>query len=186
MTVIHTARAGLRPFTQGDAERLYDIRSRPDVARWLGDPTPWPDLAFTHDKIDRWRGDVDLGPGCGAWAIDPHDGATFVGTVNVKPLDGRDGEHEMGWCLHPDAVGHGWAREAAAAALDHALAAGIPRVWAIMWAHNEPSVRVATAIGLHDQGVRLDPWYGTTDDPWSRMFCTDPGAADELGLAVFA
>ena len=181
MTVLRTPRATLRPFTAADAERLFDLRRRPDVARWLGDPTPWPDLATTHDRIAEWQAVTSADDPFGVWAIAPDDGDPVAGHVSLRRLPDLD-EVEVGWTLHPDATGHGWAREAAAAVLAHATGEGVARVWAIMWAHNDASARVARALGLHDHGVRRDPWYGTDADPWSLMFCTDPTAADDLDL----
>lgn len=57
--------------------------------------------------------------------------------------------------------------------LAHGLARGVPRIWAIMWAHNGRSARVCRAIGMTDLGVVEDPWYGTPEDPLSRMFRSD-------------
>ena len=105
---------------------------------------------------------------------DALDGAGVpVGTASMARLPNDDVEVEIGWNLHPDAVGHGWAREAAAAVLARAFEHGLARVWAIMWPHNERSAAVARAIGMIDLGVRPDPWYGEPEFPDSLMFRAD-------------
>jgi RimJ/RimL family protein N-acetyltransferase len=57
--------------------------------------------------------------------------------------------------------------------LDHARAERIETVWAVMWAHNEASAVVDIRAGMTDLGVLDDPWYGTAEDPKSRMFRID-------------
>lgn len=171
-----TERLWLRPWHPDEADRLFDIRRRTDVAKWLGDPTPWTERSLAATNIATWNA-ATLGPGpLGVWAIaaktEPDvDRATPFGTVKLGQLPGSD-EIEIGWYLHPDSTGQGFAAEAAAAVLGHALSGGVARVWAIMWAHNEPSARVATSIGMDDLGVIEDPWYGTDADPLSRIFRT--------------
>jgi RimJ/RimL family protein N-acetyltransferase len=71
-----------------------------------------------------------------------------------------DGEYEVGWHLHPDSAGDGYATEAAAAVLDDAFERGLEQVWCGMFPHNEPSARVALKLGLHEFGYGPDPWYG--------------------------
>ena len=54
--------------------------------------------------------------------------------------------------------------------LEHAADAGLTRVLAIMWPHNDASARVCRAIGMDELGVVADPWYGSPEDPDSLMF----------------
>lgn len=166
-----TPRLVLRPWRLDEAARLLDIRGRPEIARWLASAEPWPDLDRARTEITKWAAEL-VWP-LGAWAIVPRDTGVPAGTVTLKRLPDDDVEVEIGWVLHPDALGQGLAREAARAVLDHAFAHGIARVWAIMWPDNTPSARVAAAIGMTDLGVRPDPWYGDAQDPDSRKFRID-------------
>jgi RimJ/RimL family protein N-acetyltransferase len=69
------------------------------------------------------------------------------------------GEYEVGWWLHPDSAGQGYATEAASALLDDVFARGLPEVWCGMYVDNDASARVAGRLGLPFLGVRQDPWY---------------------------
>lgn len=169
--VIHTERLVLAPWREDEAAVLLDIRSRPSVAKWLSDPAPWTDLAQAETKIEEWHQRTRDKAPLGMWAIRPAAG-TPVGNVGLNRLPDDD-EVEIGWFLHPDATGHGYAREAAAAILARAFAAAVPRVWAIMWAENTASAAVAAGIGMDDLGVVEDPWYGTAEEPLSQMFRAD-------------
>ena len=68
---------------------------------------------------------------------------------------------EVGWHLHPDWQGRGYATEAARALLDAASAAGIEEVLALTDLDNERSQRVALRLGMTDEGT-TDRWNGLT------------------------
>lgn len=82
----------------------------------------------------------------------------------LKPLPGRDGvthtdDLEVGWHLHPDAQGHGYATEAARAVLAREFATGTRQVYAVVTPGNEPSIAVTRRLGMTHLGPRTD-WYG--------------------------
>ena len=188
---LRTARATIRHWLPSEAEILFDIRRRPDISQWLGDPTPWSSVAQASATLVQWREKATLAIPSSC-AIVPHDRGVPVGTISMNrmpvpgagdvPLtdadwlsdfgvvDGAPREVEIGWYLHPDAVGHGWASEAATAMLDHGWAHRLERIWAVMWAHNAPSAAVCRRIGMAELGVKIDPWYGSTQDATSRFF----------------
>jgi RimJ/RimL family protein N-acetyltransferase len=100
----------------------------------------------------------------GLWAIVPAGGDRDepIGTILLMPLeddDGPTGLVEVGWHLHPDHQGRGYATEAAGAVLDAAPAAGIEEVLALIDLDNVPSQRVALRLGMTDEGV-TDRWFG--------------------------
>ena len=86
-------------------------------------------------------------------------GSAQISRVSLPGHD-WDGEYEVGWHLHPDSAGHGYATEAAGAVLDDAFERGLEQVWCGMFPHNEPSARVALKLGLRELGYGPDPWYG--------------------------
>ncbi|HXH80673.1 GNAT family N-acetyltransferase [Nocardioides sp.] len=160
-----TARLMLRGYEPGDATRVLDIHRRPEVIRWLGNPPYVPmaevdeALCWIDDRRQReTRDPLDI-----TRAIVVRDSGIVAGTVSVARAYRRDGdfvgEYEVGWHLHPDSVGSGYATEAAHALLDHAFNGGLPEVWCGMFLDNEPSRRVAERLGLQFIGVGPDPWY---------------------------
>lgn len=76
------------------------------------------------------------------------------------------GDIEIGWHFHPDSWGKGYAPEAAAAVLDHALARGLPKVVAVINPANGASRRVCEKIGLHHQGI-TDRYYNAVCELFS-------------------
>lgn len=167
-----TERLVVRPWRVEEAPRLLDLLSRVEVVRWLdsGPPRPMADLAQAQERIAHYHR-RSQGSDLGFWAVEVRETGQVAGTVLLSTLPGSTtGEVEIGWHLHPDCWGHGYAAEAAAAVLDHAFAAGLPEVWAITFLDNYPSQAVARAIGMRDTGVD-ERWY----DGASRIYHVDRG-----------
>lgn len=174
---LHTARVVIRPWRPAEVERLYDIVRRRDVTAWLGDPEPW-----TREQVDSFIESNRQTAGLPIrLAIVPVESGLPVGTVMIELF--ANGDPHLGWFLHPDAQGHGWATEAGAAMLEVAVATGAPRVWAGMWPHNTGSAGICRRIGMVDLGRQDDPWYGTIEYPLSRLFCVwQPDAEHPLDV----
>ena len=66
---------------------------------------------------------------------------------------------EIGWHLHPDAWGNGYATEDGRGALERGLAAGITRIHAVVDPGNAASIAVTRRLGMTPVGRRTD-WYG--------------------------
>ncbi|MED7949092.1 GNAT family N-acetyltransferase [Streptomyces sp. BE303] len=168
-----TDRLTARLWTGADTDRAFDLYSRWEVARWLG-ATPRalesPDEAPA--LIDRLRA-RSTDPRYGAWALERRDTGLVVGTVLLAPLPDGDGEVEVGWHLHPDSWGHGYATEAARAALAKGFADGLRAIHAVVRPGNDRSAAVCRRLGMTPQG-RTDRWYGAELD----AFLAVPDAAE--------
>lgn len=159
-----TERLSYRAWRESDAAAMLDMYSRPDVYRFLGaPPTPMRDVAEARAKI------VDRNAraaGCaGVWAVvrrdDPADRP--VGAALFVPLPRSDGGpstvHEIGWHLHPDVWGSGYATEAGRAMIARARAAGLDGVHAVVYAENDRSRAVCRRLGMTELGATVE-WYG--------------------------
>ncbi|WP_152190884.1 GNAT family N-acetyltransferase [Georgenia satyanarayanai] len=161
MRQLTTDRLLLRPWTDDDVDFALDLHSRWEVQRFLGaEPRVVTDRAEAADRVARYRS-LDDHPVHGVWLITDRDGGRRHGSLLLKdiPLSGPSlpllpsGETEIGWHLHPDSWGHGYASEAAAAVLAHALGGGLPRVVAVTYPDNHASQRVAMRIGMEHRGT---------------------------------
>ncbi|WP_410813039.1 GNAT family N-acetyltransferase [Micromonospora sp. 067-2] len=168
MTVVTTERLILRDWTAdpADLERIYDIYSNAEVTRWLNAPgLPMTDPAQAAERLRFWRDrHADDDGRYGTWAIEVRDTGQVAGTALLKPLPGRDearrtSDIEVGWHLHPDARGRGYATEAGRALVAREFAAGTPEIYAVVSPANEPSMAVCRRLGMAHVGRRTD-WYG--------------------------
>jgi RimJ/RimL family protein N-acetyltransferase len=159
--LLRTERLTLRSWEAADAQVFFDIYSRWSVMRWLGPPPRrvYENLEQAARGIEAWRGREH--PPLGLWAIVPAGEQAPVGTVLLLPLSDAAGptdEVEVGWHLHPDREGEGWATDSARALLSRAA---LPRVLALTDPDNTRSQAVCTRLGMTDEGL-TDRWFGTT------------------------
>lgn len=150
--VLHTARLTLRPIAAEDFPRWAEMMADPEAARFLGGPQP---------AAAAWRGMMTM---AGAWALTGVSMFSVIETATGRWL-GRLGPWrpegwpgtEVGWGLHPDAQGRGYALEGATAAIDYAFdELGWDEVIHCIDPDNLPSIALAERLGSTNRGlVRL-------------------------------
>ena len=168
MELLRTSRLALRSWVEEDAPAFLDIYSRYEVIRWLGPQPRRVAVTTLESALERIRYREERISGLtapmGLWAIVPAGGERDepIGTILLMPLeddDGPTGLVEVGWHLHPDHQGRGYATEAAGAVLDAAPATGIDEALALIDLDNVPSQRVARRLGMTDEGM-TNRWFG--------------------------
>jgi RimJ/RimL family protein N-acetyltransferase len=168
--LLRTPRLALRSWTDEDAPAFLDLYGREEVVRWLGTQprsVTVTTLELARERIrHREERIAGLSPPMGIWGIVPVESGRDepIGTVLLMPLEEEGAPTnlvEVGWHLHPDWQGRGYATEASAAALERAGAAGIEVVIALIDLDNERSQRLAVRLGMTDEGL-TDRWYGLT------------------------
>ena len=163
--LLRTERLRLRAWTTSpsDVARLTDIYGRDEVTRWIGGPP----RVRPEELPGRWAAVHAHDARFGCWAVERPDGVV-AGTVLFKPLPNGVGEVEVGWHLHPDSWGHGYATEAARAVIGRGFDAGVPEVYAVVRPGNAPSVAVCRRLGMQPLG-RLRRWYDVELDAFRLM-----------------
>ncbi len=160
---IRTERLVLRRMDLDDTDFLFDLFSRPDVARWSGAGKPMTERAQAVERIEAQPGRAGDHPACGVFGVEV--GEELVGMALLVPLPssgvGARDDVEIGWHFHPDAWGHGYATEAARALVARGFSAGFEELYAVSDPDNERSQAVCRRLGMTDLGLR-DDWYDTT------------------------
>jgi RimJ/RimL family protein N-acetyltransferase len=146
---VQTERLTIRPSVVEDADAMFDIRSRPEVADWLPvlptDRAAWAERFAEPDRLavtlaleleGEVIGDLYLNVK-DAWAqTEVEDRAKGV-------------QAEIGWVVAPEHAGHGYATEAAAALLRICFTGlGLRRVVALCFADNVASWRIMEKLGM--------------------------------------
>ena len=142
---MQTVRLELRPIAESDLEALAALDALPEIRAAIdpfGEHLPADPAALpAHER--RLVGH----PGFLA-AVERQSGA-LVGVFQFEETDGRPAERELGYRLHPDTWGKGYATEGAAALLCDAFSRpGITRVYAHSLLDNPGSIRVMEKIGM--------------------------------------
>ncbi|WP_229073248.1 GNAT family N-acetyltransferase [Actinoplanes sp. DH11] len=179
---VHTGRLTLRPATAGDADATWPFRCREDVSRWL------TRASATLDEHRTWFAAPD---NLDKTLVVEREGAV-IGDVMLKIEDAwaqaeiaeraRGMQAELGWVLHPEHAGHGYATEAVRELLRLCFEdLGTHRVTATCFAANKASWRLMERVGmrrefytvrdsLHRSGEWLDcVGYALLADEWKRF-----------------
>ena len=162
LPTLHCERLTLRPWSSDDVDAVLDLYSRWDVVRYLGTkPTVITEPAQAAAKIGTWN--AFTGPLHGVWAIVPAGEDRPVGTALLKLLPhsvtkALSAETEVGWHLHPDTWGRGYATEAGGRLLAHAWSHDLAEVFAVTYPENSASRAVCLRLGMEPLGM-TDRYY---------------------------
>lgn len=143
----------------GDADRdaYAAMNADPEVMRYF---LATMDRAASDASIDRMESMFEA-QGFGLWALEVADSAEFVGFTGLNPMpDGSPGAGgiEIGWRLARQAWHHGYATEAATAAVGVAFGEiGLDQLWSITAVLNQPSQAVMQRLGMMPFGLFEHP-----------------------------
>lgn len=144
MTELRTERLLLRPWREDDREPFAKLNASASVMRYF--PRP-----FTREEsdaqVDRFTAHLEE-HGYGLWAVEVH--GSFAGFTGLSWTEGLPFSPalEIGWRFAERFWGHGYATEAARAALEVGLRE-VGDVVSFTALLNEPSWRVMERLGMH-------------------------------------
>ena len=140
-----TARLDLRMFREDDLDAYADMCADEEVMRFIGAGGPvGADVAWRHMAL--FVGEWSL-HGYGMWAIEERASGRLIGRVGFLNPHGWPA-CELGWLLARDAWGHGFALEAAQAAMVHGRAnLGIRELISLIRPGNLRSIALAHRLG---------------------------------------
>lgn len=174
MLQLLTPRLILRDFSEDDFEAVRAWEERPEVQRYESSiPTP----EKTREQLRMNAQEVAAAPGKPGekirasyrLALTLPGSHTPIGRISLGLNWTIIREWEIGWTLHPDFWGRGFASEAARAMLEMAFTlCNAHRVVAYCNVHNTPSVRVMQRIGMRQDGrLRETRWW---NGAWADEF----------------
>lgn len=152
---LRTARLVLRGWRATDREPFAEMNADPEVMRWIGSGVLHP---VASDELRARLRREWTRTGRGLWAIERAADGAFLGFCGLTDPawggPGLDGEVEIGWRLRRDAWGHGYAGEAARAALGVAWEAlGLDGAIALVHPDNARSLGVGERLGMRVVGT---------------------------------
>jgi RimJ/RimL family protein N-acetyltransferase len=144
--VLATERLVLRRLGDADAEFIVELMNDPDWLRFIGDRG-----MHTPGDARAW---IESGPramyvrrGFALFAVELRGEGTPIGICGLVERDWLE-DVDLGYALLPRFRGAGYAREAAAATVEHARKLGLPRLLAIVSPENEASRGLLSTLGF--------------------------------------
>lgn len=169
---VETPRLRLRPVDPvGDVDALHAYQSLPEVCRYIPyEPLTREDVARRLADPAKARSTV-TGPGQAlGLAVEVKAAGQVVGDVMLAWTD--EANAEVGYVIHPDHQGQGFATEAASALLDLAFDAdaglGVHRVTARVDQRNPASAAVLRKLGMRQEALLIEnEWFkGEWSSEW--------------------
>jgi RimJ/RimL family protein N-acetyltransferase len=144
---INTERLIMRGWRESDLAPWAAMNADPQVRQYLG-----PVLTFEQASawVLNFQDDLDR-DGFGFWAVQVRASGEFIGFTGLGTVDDEMPFTgiEIGWRLARPAWGHGYATEAARAALQYGFdIMGLPEIVAVTMARNLRSQAVMRRIGM--------------------------------------
>jgi len=148
---IRTDRLVMRRWQDSDREPFAVLNADTETMRFF--PATL-DRAASDALVDRIEGLFDK-QGYGLWALEIASTAEFIGFTGLNPMPDNvpgAGGLEVGWRLYRTAWHHGYATEAATAALGVAFdGLGLDEIWSMTAVLNQPSQAVMRRLGLTER-----------------------------------
>ena len=145
---MRTERLLMRRWRESDREPFAALNGDAETLKYFPSTL---DRAASDAMVDRIEACFDA-LGYGLWALEVTSTGQFIGFTGLNPMPDDvpgAGGVEVGWRLARPAWHHGYATEAARAALTVAFdGVGLDEIWSMTAVLNEPSQAVMRRIGL--------------------------------------
>ena len=165
---LRTERLVLHPLEASDAADVYEYQRIPEVLRYL----PWPERDRTEGYAHTAKraagrllavdGDFVVLAATlpGTRSVDDPRRDRVIGDFMVRVSSAQHAQLELGWVLHPDFQGVGYAAEAAGAVLDFVFETLVPhRVQAFLDARNGASAALCERLGMRREVARVGDFW---------------------------
>jgi RimJ/RimL family protein N-acetyltransferase len=154
---LETERLTLRPFAAGDLDAFYEMHGDAGVARWLRNEART--LEETRKLLELKIAGLALERE-GQWlsaAVVLRETDELVADVSLNWASEQHKQGEIGFVVHPQHQGRGYATEAARPLLDFAFETlGLHRVAGTLEARNAASGRVLAKLGMRREGHHVE------------------------------
>ncbi len=154
---LRTARLVLRPYEPADLPWITDLMGREDVCRYL----PWPPMSpeEARAKLQQRLAQTGIGPDHEALVPVAVEAATgrVVGELMLRARASEPGNGEIGWSIHPDFQGRGYATEGARELLRVGFEdLRLHRIRASADSRNLASIRVMERLGMRREALFIE------------------------------
>lgn len=163
--IYRTERLTLRPIEERDIDAMLSTRTIPEVVEFTYEPIWTREYAeervALHARLSR-----EQSPNFTRWMIEMRDTGEVIGDIYLNKDAELQGTTEIGYVIHPDFAGNGYATEAAREALRIGFEEwGVHRIYARVDEDNMGSTRVCQHLGMRQEARLFE--NDRRGDKWS-------------------
>lgn len=161
----HTDRLNLRPIEERDVDAMLATRTIPAVVEFTYEPI-WT-REYAIDRVARYVClSRETPPIFTRWMIEIRTSGEVIGDIFLSKDAELQGTTEIGYVIHPDYAGYGYATEAAREVLRIGFEEwGVHRIYARVDEDNTGSVRVCQHLGMRQEARFIE--NDRRGDKWS-------------------
>jgi RimJ/RimL family protein N-acetyltransferase len=158
-----TDRLILRSWHLDDALAALDVFGHAEVARWLSlIMSQVPDLAAMQLLVQQWIvEDARAIVPAGRWCIQRQEDQRVIGGAILLPLPPGKEDLEIGWQLHPEVWGYGYASETTYALAQWAFSQGADEIFGVVRPDNTRAAATVRRNGMEWVG-ETSKYFGLT------------------------
>ncbi|WP_386762751.1 GNAT family N-acetyltransferase [Lysinibacter cavernae] len=154
---LHTERLMLRLMRADDLNDIYSYQSDPDACRYLPYEPRSREAVRQNLEVHSKRNTIAEPGDYLRLAIQSRLTSKVLGELYFRLDSTVNRSAEVGWALHPEQHGKGFAAEAASALLDFAFdRVGIHRIFAKLDVRNSASAELCTRLGMRREALFID------------------------------
>jgi [ribosomal protein S5]-alanine N-acetyltransferase len=154
---LRTKRLVLRPFTEGDADALFNIYSDPEVCRYLPFPA-WADIEFARKRIAKDRAGMGNGEYV-RFALERIEDGAIIGDCCLFNLNAQCRRAEIGYSQRRSAWGNGYIDEGLRALIEFGFTEiDLNRIEADIDPRNLGSAKSLERLGFVKEGHLRERW----------------------------
>lgn len=150
--ILETERLILREITKEDAEGIFACFSNENVTRYYGQET-LESIEEAEKFVDFFSNNYNEKRGI-RWGIEKKETKGIIGTIGFNACLPKHKRAEIGYEIHPEQWGKGYASEAVSRVLTYGFdVMNLTRIGAVVFLNNEASNKLLTNIGFQKEGV---------------------------------
>ncbi|WP_332645636.1 GNAT family N-acetyltransferase [Lysinibacillus sp. 54212] len=150
--ILETERLLLREITEHDTQVIFNLFSNDAITRFYGqDNLTLIEQAeqFVHFFAKSYKEKRGM-----RWGIELKGQKGIIGTIGYNHYSPKHKRAEIGYELHPDYWGYGYAKEAVLKAISYGFSElGLTRIGAIVFLENDSSNHLLKSIGFQQEGI---------------------------------
>lgn len=156
--ILETERIRLREIKKEDANRIFSYFSSDEVTRFYGQDS-FQKIEDAENLIELFHKNYSEKRGI-RWGIECKKTNELIGTIGFHLWSPRHKRAEIGYDLHPDNWGYGYAQEAVAEILSYGFKVmELTRIGAVVFIENDASNKLLLKLGFEREGILKSYMY---------------------------